>query len=67
MKALRYFFCFVLPPLAVLMTGRLGSFMLSILLTLLGVLPGIVHAIIVVNDYHSEQRAERLARTFGPR
>ncbi len=26
MKALRYFFCVVLPPLAVLMTGRLGSF-----------------------------------------
>jgi len=41
MKALRYFFCVVLPPVAVLMTGRLGSFLLSIVLTLLGWIPGI--------------------------
>jgi hypothetical protein len=32
MKALRYFFCIVLPPLAVLMTGRIGSFFLSLIL-----------------------------------
>ena len=32
MKALRYFFCIVLPPVAVLMTGRVGSFILSLLL-----------------------------------
>jgi len=59
MKALRYFFCVVLPPVAVLMTGRIGSFFLSILLTLLGVFPGIIHAFFVVNDYHAEQRAAR--------
>jgi len=59
MKALRYFFCIVLPPLAVLMTGRLGSFFLSLLLTLLGWIPGIIHACLVVNDYHEEQRAKR--------
>ena len=61
MKALRYFFCVVLPPLAVLMTGRLGSFLLSIVLTLLGWIPGIIHACLVVNDYHEEQRAARYA------
>jgi hypothetical protein len=27
MKALRYFFCVVLPPLAVLLTGRIASFL----------------------------------------
>lgn len=64
MKALRYFFCVIFPPLAVLMTGRIGSFFLSILLTLLGGIPGIIHAIIVVNDYHDEQRADRLARSM---
>jgi uncharacterized membrane protein YqaE (UPF0057 family) len=61
MKALRYFFCVVLPPVAVLMTGRLGSFLLSIVLTLLGWIPGIIHACLVVNDYHEEQRAARYA------
>jgi uncharacterized membrane protein YqaE (UPF0057 family) len=57
MKALRYFFCVVLPPLAVLLTGRLASFLLSILLTLLGWIPGVIHAALVVNDYHAERRA----------
>src|SRR5437667_125170 len=61
MKALRYFFCVVLPPLAVLMTGRMGSFFLSILLTLLGWIPGVIHACLVVNDYPEEQRAGRFS------
>lgn len=61
MKALRYFFCIVLPPLAVLMTGRLGSFLLSLPLTLLGWIPGIIHACLVVNDYHEDKRAGRFA------
>ena len=66
MKALRYFFCVMFPPLAVLLTGRIGSFFLSIILTLLGVIPGIIHAILVVNDYHAEQREARLERAFRP-
>jgi len=57
MKALRYFFCVVLPPLAVLMTGRIASFFLSLILTLLGWIPGVIHACLVVNDYHAEQRS----------
>jgi uncharacterized membrane protein YqaE (UPF0057 family) len=57
MKALRYFFCVVLPPVAVLMTGRIASFFLSLILTLLGWIPGVIHACLVVNDYHAEQRA----------
>src|ERR1700755_1555148 len=57
MKALRYFFCIVLPPLAVLLTGRIASFFLSLILTLLGWIPGIIHACLVVNDYHAEQCA----------
>src|SRR6266542_3477484 len=51
MKALRYFFCVVLPPLAVLLTGRIASFFLSLILTLLGWIPGVIHACLVVNDY----------------
>jgi uncharacterized membrane protein YqaE (UPF0057 family) len=56
MKALRYFFCVVFPPIAVLMTGRLLSFVLSLLLTLAGWVPGVVHACLVVNDYQAEHR-----------
>ena len=47
----------VFPPLAVLMTGRIASFFLSIILTLLGWIPGVIHACLVVNDYHAERRA----------
>ena len=60
MKTLRYFFCVVFPPVAVLMTGRIGSFLLSILLTFLGWIPGVIHACLVVNDYHEEQRVRHL-------
>ena len=56
MKALRYFFCVVLPPVAVLMTGRILSFYLSLLLTLLGWVPDVIHACLVVNDYQAERR-----------
>ena len=56
MKALRYFFCVVFPSVAVLMTGRILSFILSILLTLLGWVPGVIHACLVVNDYQAEHR-----------
>jgi uncharacterized membrane protein YqaE (UPF0057 family) len=55
-KSLRYFFCVVFPPVAVLMTGRILSFFLSLLLTLLGWVPGVIHACLVVNDYQSEHR-----------
>ena len=37
-----FFLCVVLPPLAVLLTGRMGSFFLSLVLTLLGWLPGLL-------------------------
>jgi uncharacterized membrane protein YqaE (UPF0057 family) len=57
MKALRYFFCVIFPPLAVLLTGRIASFFLSLLLTLLGWIPGVIHACLD----HEEQRATRLA------
>jgi uncharacterized membrane protein YqaE (UPF0057 family) len=56
MKALRYFFCVVMPPVAVLLTGRIFSFFLSLLLTMLGFIPGVIHACLVVTDYHAERR-----------
>jgi uncharacterized membrane protein YqaE (UPF0057 family) len=59
MKALRFFFCVVCPPIAILLTGRMGSFLLSLVLTLLFWVPGMIHAMLVVIDYHAEQRALR--------
>lgn len=56
-----FFLCVVFPPAAVLLTGRLGSFLLSIPLTLLGWLPGVFHAYFVVSDYKNEQRLRKIA------
>ena len=56
-----FFLCVVLPPLAVILTGRIGSFLLSLVLTLCGWLPGVIHAFFVVSDYKSEQRLRKIA------
>jgi uncharacterized membrane protein YqaE (UPF0057 family) len=56
-----FFLCVVLPPLAVLLTGRIGSFLLSLVLTLLGWFPGVIHAFFVVSDYKNEQRLRKIA------
>ena len=55
-----YLLCFLLPPLAVLLTGRLGAFMISLPLTLFGWLPGVIHAFFVVNDWKQEKRMHHL-------
>ncbi|MGS2740219.1 YqaE/Pmp3 family membrane protein [Sinomicrobium sp. M5D2P17] len=49
MSILRIIFAIILPPLGVFLTvGLKGAFWLNILLTLLGFLPGIIHAIWVI-------------------
>ncbi|MEA3211143.1 MAG: hypothetical protein QOE70_4200 [Chthoniobacter sp.] len=56
-----FFLCVLLPPLAVLLTGRIGSFFLSLVLTLFGWLPGVIHAFFVVTDYKNEKRFRELS------
>jgi len=53
------------PPLAVLLTGRLGSFIVNLLLCLLLWLPAIIHGCFVVADWKAEQRQKKLLRTIG--
>ncbi|RUO79939.1 YqaE/Pmp3 family membrane protein [Idiomarina tyrosinivorans] len=74
----RYLFAILVPPLAVLSTGRIFHTLFSIVLTAaaillfifsLGVLGGlyivaIIHAIIVVHGYHQQQRDERLIKAM---
>ncbi len=54
-----YLLAIVLPPLAVLLTGRPLQAGLNLLLTLLLWIPGVVHAILVVNEHKANQRAEK--------
>lgn len=55
---MRYFLAIVLPPLAVLLCGKPIQFLLNILLTLLGWIPGVVHAILVVNSHLADKRTK---------
>ena len=56
-----YLLAIVAPPIAVLLTGRPMQALLNCLLTLLGWVPGIIHAILVVNEHKANKRADRLA------
>ncbi|MBC8054727.1 MAG: YqaE/Pmp3 family membrane protein [Sphingobacteriaceae bacterium] len=57
---MRYFLCILFPPIAVLTTGKMGAFILSIVLTLCFWIPGIIHAVLVVNNYYAERRHKEL-------
>jgi uncharacterized membrane protein YqaE (UPF0057 family) len=59
---MRYFLCIFLPPVAVLTTGRLGAFLLNLLLTLFFWIPGVIHSILVTQDYYAARRHRELLR-----
>ena len=59
---MRFFLCFLCPPAAILTTGRIGAFILNILLTLCFWIPGIIHAILVTNDFYENRRYKKLIR-----
>jgi uncharacterized membrane protein YqaE (UPF0057 family) len=61
---MRYFLCIIFPPLAVLTTGRIGAFLLNCLLTLCVWIPGVIHAILVTNDYYEERRHRQVMRVM---
>ena len=50
----------LLPPLAVLLCGKPIQALINIPLTLLFWLPGMVHAIIVVNNHNADKRQKSL-------
>jgi len=59
---MRYFLCIFLPPIAVLTTGKPLAVILNVLLTLIGWLPGVIHAIIVTDKYYADKRTDKLIK-----
>lgn len=59
-----YLVAILLPPLAVLMKGKPIQAALNLLLTLLGWIPGIIHAVLVVNAANADARNKRLERAI---
>ncbi len=54
-----YLLAIVLPPLAVLLTGRPAQAVLNVGLTVLVWIPGVIHAFAVVNEHKANQRARK--------
>jgi len=59
-----YLVAVVLPPLAVLLSGKPFQALLSLIaqLTLIGWLPATLHALFVVNNHYADKRNQRLIR-----
>ena len=52
-----YLIAIICPPIAVLLCGKPIQAVLNILLSLLFYIPGLIHAILVVNEYKADKRA----------
>lgn len=61
---MRYLLAIIMPPIAVLLCGKPVQFILNILLTLLFWIPGVIHAILVVNSHLADERTARLEKAI---
>jgi uncharacterized membrane protein YqaE (UPF0057 family) len=59
-----YLVAILVPPLAVLLCGKPFQALLNILLTLLVYFPGMIHAILVVNNYYADKRTQRIVKSL---
>lgn len=59
-----YLLAIVFPPAAVFLCGKPVQAFLNLLLTLLGWVPGIIHAILVVNSRNADKRNDKLIKAM---
>ncbi len=57
-----YLLAILLPPVAVLICGKPIQAFINLILCLLLYNPGMVHAIMVVNEYKADRRAEKMGK-----
>ena len=57
---MRYIIAIFLPPLAVFLCGKPIQTILSIFLTLLFWIPGVIHALFVVHNHLADKRTDRI-------
>ncbi len=56
----------IFPPLAVLLCGKPIQALLNVFLTLLLWVPGIIHAVMVVNAHNADKRNQALIGAMKP-
>jgi uncharacterized membrane protein YqaE (UPF0057 family) len=59
-----YLLAILLPPVAVLLKGKPLQAALNLLLTLCFWIPGMIHAILVVNNANAEKRNRKLVKAI---
>lgn len=59
-----YLLAILLPPVAVLLCGKPIQALLNLLLTLLLWVPGVIHALFVVNEHKANQRNKQLIKAM---
>jgi uncharacterized membrane protein YqaE (UPF0057 family) len=59
---MRYLLAIFLPPIAVLLCGRPIQAVLNALLTLCFIIPGIIHALLIVSGYEAERRNRKILK-----
>jgi uncharacterized membrane protein YqaE (UPF0057 family) len=57
-----YLLAILLPPVAVLLCGKPIQALLNFCLWLLGIVPGVIHALFVVSSYLADQRNKKLIK-----
>jgi uncharacterized membrane protein YqaE (UPF0057 family) len=57
---MRYLLAIILPPIAVLICGKPIQALLNLVLTILLWIPGMIHALFVVNGYYADQRTDKV-------
>lgn len=57
-----YLLAILLPPVAVLICGKPLQAFINLGLCLFLYIPGMVHAIMVVNEYKADRRAEKIGK-----
>jgi len=60
-----YLVAIIFPPLAVLLVGKPIQALLNLVLTLLFYLPGLIHAILVINAHKADKRNDALIRAMN--
>lgn len=57
---MRYLLAILLPPVAVFLCGKPVQGIISIFLTLLFWIPGVIHALFVVHSHLADKRTEKI-------
>lgn len=64
---MRYLIAIVLPPLAVFLCAKPIQALLNIGLTLLGWVPGVIHALFVVHSHLADKRTQKIVDAIEDR